>query len=271
MNTQRRLTILFAGAAASLAVLTLCYGDDSIVGQSVAAELHSPQTVLYGSALLLLLFSFGLCFSPAVLMSICAIGAWLSAWALVCLLPIVANPLNFLPWYSFSEASSAVAGAWLLYLMLRYSPSHRWSSGRVTKARRWGQILFGVTCMYYGVSHLLYSQYTAGLVPRWLPLPLAIAYLTGVAHLAAGTAICVGIVARTAAFFEALMMTLFGMLVWVPSFFASPRPIWASHPATQWSELVVNILLAASAWIVATSFSMRWSIGAAQIASNRSA
>jgi hypothetical protein len=39
----------------------------------------------------------------------------------------------------------------------------------------------------------------------------------------------------------------------VPSFLAQPRPQWATPPQNQWSELVVNLALAASACVVATS------------------
>jgi hypothetical protein len=37
------------------------------------------------------------------------------------------------------------------------------------------------------------------------------------------------------------------------SFLAQPRPQWATPPQNQWSELVVNLVMAASACIVATS------------------
>ncbi len=56
---------------------------------------------------------------------------------------------------------------------------------------------------------------------------------------------------------EALMMSLFGLLVWVPSLFMQPPPEWATPPRNQWSELFVTLLLAASAWIVATSLQNR--------------
>ena len=49
------------------------------------------------------------------------------------------------------------------------------------------------------------------------------------------------------------MMSLFGVLVWFPSFFAQPVPEWATPAQIQWSETVVTFLLAASAWIVAAS------------------
>jgi len=67
---------------------------------------------------------------------------------------------------------------------------------------------------------------------------------------------------RLAATLETIMMSLFGLLVWVPSFFMHPRPSWATPPANEWSELVVSLMLAASAWIVATSLSNRpWGFG----------
>ena len=53
------------------------------------------------------------------------------------------------------------------------------------------------------------------------------------------------------------MMSLFGVLVWMPSFFAHPVPDWATPPQNQWSETLVTLLLAASAWLVAASLASR--------------
>ena len=129
-------------------------------------------------------------------------------------------------------------------------------------AMRPARILFGLTCVFYGWSHFVYADYTAGMVPTWLPGHLAFAYFTGAGHVAAGIAIVLAVLPRLAATLEAIMMSLFGLLVWVPSFFAQPRPAWATPPENQWSELVVNLLLAASAWIVAISLRNRaWAFG----------
>jgi uncharacterized membrane protein len=116
------------------------------------------------------------------------------------------------------------------------------------------QVLFGATCVFYGVSHFVYADYTASMVPAWLPWRLAFAYITGLGHIAGGIGIILGVLPRLAAGLEALMMSLFGLLVWVPSFFATPRPQWATPPEHQWLELTVNLVLAASAWLVAISF-----------------
>jgi uncharacterized membrane protein YphA (DoxX/SURF4 family) len=127
---------------------------------------------------------------------------------------------------------------------------------------RVAQVLFGLTCVFYGSSHFSYADYTASMVPTWLPNRLGLACFTGLGHLAAGIGVIVGILPRLAASLEAIMMSLFGLLVWVPSFFAQPRPQWATPPQNQWSELVVNLALAASACIVAASLrSSPWGFG----------
>src|SRR5262249_49469937 len=122
-------------------------------------------------------------------------------------------------------------------------------------------VLFALTCVFYGWSHFAYADYTAGMVPTWLPGRLALAYFTGLGHVAAGIAIIFGILPRLGAVLEAIMMSLFALLVWVPTFFAQPRPQWAMPPEHQWSELTVNLVLAASAWIVAISLGSRsWAL-----------
>ena len=125
------------------------------------------------------------------------------------------------------------------------------------RAVRAAQVLFGLNCVFYGWSHFAYADYTASMVPTWLPSRLGFAYFTGLGHIAAGIGIIVGILPRLAATLEAIMMSLFGLLVWVPSFLAQPRPEWATPPSNQWSELVVNLVLAASAWLVAASLKNR--------------
>jgi uncharacterized membrane protein YphA (DoxX/SURF4 family) len=117
--------------------------------------------------------------------------------------------------------------------------------------------LFGLTCVFYGWSHFAYADYTATMVPSWLPGRLEIAYFTGLGHIAAGIGLVVGILPRLAAILEAIMVSLFSLLVWVPSFFMQPRPDWATPPQNQWSEFVVTLVLSAAAWIVATSLRER--------------
>jgi uncharacterized membrane protein YphA (DoxX/SURF4 family) len=254
---------LFAIASASLAILGLIYGSDSLIGQSAPAWMHSRETWVYGWALLVLVASAGLCISFAALPSALAIVGLLAIWALTCTPPIFSAPFSIGAWYGCVEALTSLAGAWILYAMLREQskPSGLPIAGEGTV--RAAQIIFGVTCVFYGWSHFAFADYTASMVPNWLPLHLPFAYFTGLGHIAAGVGIVIGILPRLAATLEAIMMSLFGLLVWVPSFFTVPRPEWATPPPNQWSEIVVNLILAAAAWIVAASLSGRsWAFNA---------
>jgi uncharacterized membrane protein YphA (DoxX/SURF4 family) len=254
---------LFAIASASLAILSLSYVDFAPLGQSLPGWIPWRETWLYGSALVVLVASAGLCFPRTVLVSAWVIGAYLAIWAATCVPAILSNPRNVGAWYGFCEALTSLVGAWILYGMLQWRS--RGSELPIASARsvRAAQVLFGLTCVFYGWSHFAYADYTASMVPAWLPGPLGFAYFTGLGHIAAGIGISVGILPRLAATLEAIMMSLFGLLVWVPSFFAQPRPAWATPAQNQWSELVVNLLLAAAAWIVATSLNNRgWGFAA---------
>jgi uncharacterized membrane protein YphA (DoxX/SURF4 family) len=254
---------LFAIASAGLALLSLAYGDFAPGGQSLAAWIPWREAWVYGSALLVLAASAGLCFSRTALMSVLAIGAYLAAWALACVPQILSKPLSVDGWYGFCEALSSLVGAWILYAALQWKSRESEIPISAERAARAARVLFGLTCVFYGWSHFAYADYTATMVPTWLPLRLEIAYFTGLGHIAAGIGIVVGILPRLAATLEAAMMSLFSLLVWAPSFFVQPRPEWATPPQNQWSELAVTLVLTASAWIVATSLRDRsWVLAA---------
>jgi uncharacterized membrane protein len=252
---------LFAIASASLAILGLTYGDFAPAGQSLPAWMPWREMWVHGSALLVLAASAGLCFSLTARPSVLTIGAYQAVWAVICAPMIASKPLSFDGWYGFCEALTALVGALILYVMLQWQPRGSDMPIASERAVRAAQVLFGLTCVFYGCSHFAYADYTASMVPTWLPGRLGFAYFTGLGHIAAGFGIIVGIVPRLAATSEAIMMSLFGLLVWAPSFFVQPRPEWATPPQNQWSELVVNLVLAASAWIVAASLRKRpWAI-----------
>jgi uncharacterized membrane protein len=186
------------------------------------------------------------------------IGVYQAVWVATRAGPVVLNPLSVASWYGLCEALAPLLGAWILYATLRRgsgeSETPLIASERAMCA---AQVLFGFTCVAYGLAHFAYADYTASMVPAWLPGRFGFAYFTGLGHIAAGIGIAVWILPRLAATLEAIMMSLFGLLVWVPSFFAQPRPDWATPSQNQWSELVVNLVLAAAAWIVAISLRNR--------------
>lgn len=246
MHIARPVRASFAFASASLAVLSFAYGNFA-PGQALPAWFPGRNVLVYGTAFVVLIASVGLCVSRAAKQSALIIGIYLAIWGAVSAPPVIAQPLSVGAWYGFVEALTSLVGAWILYVEL---PTFTLTAERSVRI---AQALFGLCCVFYGSSHFAYANYTASMVPSWLPGHLTLAYLTGAAHIAAGIGIVTGVLPGLAAVLEASMMSLFGLLVWIPSFFAQPRPAWAMPPQAQWSELVVNLMLAASAWIIAGS------------------
>jgi phosphomannomutase len=248
---------LFAVAVVSVAILTLCYGDFVPMGQAFPVWIAWRQTWVYASALLILVAGVGLCFPRTALSSALTIYAYQAIWALICALPVISKPFSVGAWYGFCEALAPLVGAWILYATLRWQAAGSQMPIATERAVRAAQGVFGLTCVFYGWSHFAFADYTAGMVPAWLPGRLGLAYLTGLGHIAAGIGIVLWVLPRLAATLEAIMMSFFGLLVWVPSFFMQPTPDWATPPQNQWSELVVSLVLAATAWVVASSLRQR--------------
>jgi uncharacterized membrane protein len=238
----------FAVASAALAIFSLSYGDFAPGGSALPAWIPWPDIWVHAVAIIVLAAAVGLCILRTAVASAVAVIAYFALWAVISVPQILAQPLSFGGWYGFCEAGSSLAGAWILYRMLR---------SRIDSSVRGAQILFGATCIFYGASHFAFADYTAGMVPRWLPWGLGLAYFTGLAHIAGGVGIIFRILPRLAAILEAIMMSLFGLLVWAPTFFVASKPAWATPPENQWSELAVNTVLAAAAWVIALSLSQR--------------
>jgi uncharacterized membrane protein len=251
MNNYGFARGLFAVAAASLAILALSYGDFAPGGASLPAWLPYRAGCTYAAAFLLLAASAGLLVPRTARISALIIGLYHVVWVALGVPSILSEPLSIGGWYGSVEALTGLVGAWILYGVAGAQVQSSASSVRAA------QIAFGLCCVFYGASHFVYADYTAGMVPAWLPARVGWAYLTGLGHVAAGLGVISGVLPRLAANLEAIMMSLFGLLVWLPTFIVHPAPKWAGSPHNQWSEVVVNVVLAAAAWVVAASLRNR--------------
>jgi uncharacterized membrane protein len=154
-------------------------------------------------------------------------------------------------WEGFCEALALVLGSWaVLAWVARSSDEDRLRALLGARSRNLTRVLFGLACVVFGMSHFAYAEFTAKMIPSRFPMRLSLAYLTGACHIAAGLGLVSDVRARLAATLEALMLSLFVVLVHVPSVFAAPE--WAPDPPTQWTELLLAWRIAASAAVIAT-------------------
>jgi len=94
---------------------------------------------------------------------------------------------------------------------------------------------------------MFYMNLTAPLIPAYIPFHVPLAYATGAAHIMAGLGIVFGVVPWLAATLEAVMVSLFTLLIWVPTVLGTPKPF-------DWTELCASLAITGAAWTVAESF-----------------
>lgn len=157
---------------------------------------------------------------------------------------VAAHPLVEVAWEDISQSFIYVAGAWMIFSMLPHEGGVLANFGNV----RAGRVVFALALPAIGLSHMFYLNLTAPLIPSWLPFHVPLAYFTGAAHIAAGAGILLGVLPRLAATLEAVMVSLFTLLVWVPTVIATPANRF------YWSEICVSTAIAGAAWAVAGSF-----------------
>ena len=246
--------VLFGSAVAGLALLSLTYGNFAPIMGPLPALVPRPEIWTFGLGAVLLAASAGLLFGRTACLSAVVVGVYETVWVLARARPVLIQPLVVGSWYGLGEALGPWVGTWILYGLLRRQLGVTAGTAMTgDRALHVARVIFGACCVAYGAAHFAYAQYTAAMVPAWLPHRTGIAYFTGASHAAAGLSLIVGVLPRLAATLEAAMMSLFGVLVWLPSFFARPAPEWAPSRQVQWSETLLTLLLAASAWIVAAS------------------
>jgi uncharacterized membrane protein len=248
----------FAIGVSGLGVLCLVYGGFAEQWQSVPRWFPWPRGLAYASGAVLLASGIGLFFRRTAPSCAFALTAYQLLWVLVRGASVVPHVPSIGLWQGYCEGLALLSGCWILCAsLMRAGGALRTALLVGERARRVARILFGASCVVFGLAHFAYAEFTAEMIPRLFPARLWLVYLTGACHLAAGLGILSSIFARLAATLEALMLSAFVLLVHVPSIATVSPPRWAPSPQVQWTELLLAWVLAASAGIVATSLADR--------------
>jgi hypothetical protein len=149
----------------------------------------------------------------------------------------VQKPLAFDYVPAISEQVSMLCGALIVY------------GGRFTRIGYYG---FGICVIFFALAQVVYLQYTASLVPTWIP-PGQIFWTnaTTLFFALAAIALLCGRVAQLASRLLTAMVVGFGLLVWVPACVSHPQKL------SNWTEIATNFGIAGAAWIVADYLATR--------------
>jgi uncharacterized membrane protein YphA (DoxX/SURF4 family) len=164
------------------------------------------------------------------------------------MLPLIGkSPKVFGYWDGFFEPFSQAAGA-----LIAFAKVARSASERPSRLALFGYKSFGVCVVSFTIAQVVYFAHTAELVPKWLPPGQNFwAVATTMAFALAAIALLSGRVALLASRLFTAMLLGFWALVWLPICFATPRSM------ENWSENVVTLSVAGTAWIVADYLSQR--------------
>lgn len=250
MRIGRLSHAVFAATLIAIGIMGLVKGDFDATWPPVAKGVPAREVLAYLCSFVYLLCGLGLLWQRTAAVASRVLLAYVLAWLLFVRVPQVflLRP-TLLAFWGFGETAVIVAGAWVLYVCFA-GDRDRQRLGFATgdNGLRIARALYGVALIPFGLAHFVYLKQTTVLIPGWLPGPTAWAYLTGGAFVVAGLAILAGVYARLAAALSTLQLFLFLLLVWVPRLAAG------SLSAFQQGEVVVGVVLTASAWVVADSY-----------------
>lgn len=239
----------FAAGFAGLGVLSLLNGDFALAWQPVPPDIPLRLYLAYASGLILLGTGVGMLVRATAPLATRILTWFVLSWLVLLQLPrVAAHPADVGAWLGFCETTVLVAGGWTLCLFAaeRDGLKERRLLGR--RARQTARIAFALALLGIGLSHFVYLDATASMVPAWLPFRRGFAYLTGSGHMAAGIALLLGVVPRIAATMEAAMITAFVVLLHAPAVVHEPGS------RLQWTMFCVAVALGSAAWAIAASF-----------------
>ena len=107
-----------------------------------------------------------------------------------------------------------------------------------------GKFLYGIPMVVFGVQHFMYAAFIASLIPSWLPVNYFLAYITGLALVAAGVSIIVGWTTRWSSLCLGGMIMLFIAILHIPAVMANPRDEY------QWTSLFQALAIGMSAFVL---------------------
>src|SRR5579859_6676644 len=244
-NQQPALCFFVAGLI-GLGVIGVMVRDFAMGWQPVPESLPGRHAEAVGTGVLMILLGLGLWLRASRAWSVRILFVYLIAWAALKIPAVIVAPKMEAVYLGLGELTMLLSGGWTLLARLGEIPETS-APGFLGGERgvRLARILFAISVVPVGLSHIVYAEITAGYVPHWLPYRLGWAYLTGAGQIASGLGLLFNVLPRIAAWAEAGQVTLYTLLVWAPAVIAAPK---ARLP---WTGFFISWIIGAAAWAVA--------------------
>jgi uncharacterized membrane protein len=247
--------IVFAIGMIAMGAMCVVYRDFAYGWQPVPEFRPGRDVLAVFCGVLMIAFSLGLLFRKTAPTAARVMLAFLSLWIALKVPALFVAPQREGVWLGIGEIGMLLAGGLVLFAHLSNLGASRMSRSLTGhQGIRVAQIVFGLSVIPVGLSHLVYGHITASLVPSWLPFRLYVAYITGMAQMACGVALLFSLLPSMAAFIEAGLLALFAFLVWGPDTWFATTPKMPGAPAGfrfPFTAFLITWVIAASALLLA--------------------
>jgi uncharacterized membrane protein len=250
-KNQQPALLLFVVGLIGLGVIALVYRDFALVWQPVPAWVPAHAAIAVGSGVLMLVLAAGLLFSRTQAWAVRILSIYLLLWACLKLPDVIKAPGMEASWLGLGELTLLLAGGLTFLAALGQIPSNSpfafLAGGR---GMRMARILFAISIIPIGLSHIVYLKQTADFVPRWLPFRSGWALLTGAGQIASGLGVLFNFFPRIAAYAEAGQIACYTFLVW-------GLALAAAHTRLNYTAFFISWIFGAAAWAVAQNIPTR--------------
>jgi len=245
-KSQQPGLCLFIAGLIGLGVIALIVRDFAMVWQPVPEGLPARHAVAVGTGALMILLGLGMAFRVSRAWAVRILFVYLIVWASLKIPSVIAAPKMEAVYLGLGELTLLLSGGWTLFAnFAELAPGSALEFLAGERGMKMARILFAVSIIPIGLSHIVYADITAGYVPHWLPYRVGWAYLTGVGQIASGLGVLFGVLPRIAAWAEAGQITLYTLLVWGGAIVAAPKTRLA------WTGFFISWIFGAAAWVVA--------------------
>jgi uncharacterized membrane protein YphA (DoxX/SURF4 family) len=235
MNTN---ALTYAVGAILLGLVGIVFHDFAMQWQPVPASIGMRTQLAYLAGALLAIGGALLLVPRLERASALLLTVFIGLWMLVLNLPPAIESASHIgAWNSPAEIAFLTSGALALY-------AHGITGNSRSILLLVARLMAGASAAVFGFAHFNYIDFTAGMVPGWIPFKTFWAWATGAGHLATGIALLSGFKARLAAGCEAAMMGSFVVLLHLPRVIAAPD----QH--VEWIMLAVSSMLTGAALLV---------------------
>ncbi len=228
---------LFGLSAALFGIVEVLWRNSELWRDLRSVGAPVDAIVAWCVAIALIGGGIGMMFSRTARTGALVVGSIYLLAALSTVPGMVAKPSAYVQYVDFFEKFSVVCGAIVVC---------------ATTQAAVARLGMGVCAVSFAWAQIVYFQYTASLVPAWIfPNQAFWTTFTTAAFALAAVALLVNVQAQLAARLMALMLALFGVLVWVPRIVAHPGV------PSNWNEIASNYVMTAAVWLVAIASTAR--------------